>query len=324
MKRRLTMNNTICKRNMLCKKKVPLTVICALMSASILGGCSSPTDSYNHSTIKVEPSPQTSENTEEDSKEDSPSSEEKDSEDSTSEDGFDFNQKLTLKTPSPAAGESPRILFVGNSHTFTNNLPGMFSELTTAMGHQSDVQEVTEGTYTLTQFADSADPAGSVVNQKLREETWDFVILQENTNDAFSTPEETMLPAAKTLDEKIRTAGGQTGVLMTWSPKEGASIWSLEDVQSILAQNTITVSEELDSLLIPGGVAFMRCMEQYPQIELWGEDGMHPSVAGSYLAACTAYAVIFQQSPEGCAYTADLDAKTAAQLQSLSAGFIKK
>ena len=65
-------------------------------------------------------------------------------------------------------------------------------------------------------------------------------------------------------------------------------------------------------------------MEQYPQIELWGEDGMHPSVAGSYLVACTAYAVIFQQSPEGCAYTADLDAETAAQLQSLSAGFIKK
>ena len=66
----------------------------------------------------------------------------------------------------------------------------------------------------------------------------------------------------------------------------------------------------------------MRCLEQYPQIELWGEDGMHPSLEGSYLAACTAYAVIFQESPEGCTYTAGLDSETAAQLQTLAAGFL--
>ena len=111
---------------------------------------------------------------------------------------------------------------------------------------------------------------------------------------------------------------------MTWSPKNGASIFSLEDVQSVLTENLITVSENLDSLLIPGGVAFMRCLEQYPQIELWVEDEMHPSLEGSYLASCVAYAVIFQESPEGCTYTADLDAVTAAQLQSLAAGFLAK
>lgn len=59
----------------------------------------------------------------------------------------------------------------------------------------------------------------------------------------------------------------------------------------------------------------MRCLEQYPQIELWDEDGMHPSLEGSYLAACIAYAVIFQESPVGCSYTAELDGETAAQLQ---------
>lgn len=249
------------------------------------------------------------------------SSGEQSSEDSDSEE-FSFSQSLPLKTPEPAAGENPRILFVGNSHTYTNDLPVIFSEIAGAMGHPADVQEITAGAYTLTQFADETDEVGSVVNQRLTEETWDFVILQENTNDAFSAAEEAMLPAASSLDEKIRAAGGQTGILMTWTPKDGAGIMDREYVQSILAQNTIAVSERLDSLLIPGGVGFMRCLEQYPQIELWDEDGMHPSLEGSYLAGCIAYAVIFRESPAGCSYTAELDAETAAQLQEVAAGFL--
>lgn len=243
------------------------------------------------------------------------------SEDSNSEE-FSFSQPLALKAPEPAAGENPRILFVGNSHTYTNDLPVIFSEIAGAMGHPADVQEITAGAYTLTQFADETDEVGSVVNQRLTDETWDFVILQENTNDAFSAAEEAMLPAASSLDEKIRAAGGQTGILMTWTPKDGAGIMDREYVQSILAQNTIAVSERLDSLLIPGGVGFMRCLEQYPQIELWDEDGMHPSLEGSYLAGCIAYAVIFRESPAGCGYTAELDGETAAQLQEVAAGFL--
>lgn len=235
---------------------------------------------------------------------------------------LDFNQPLDLKVPEPAAGEAPRILFVGNSHTYTNDLPVLFSEVAAAMGHPSDVQEVTEGMYTLTQFADGADELGAIVNQKLTEETWDFVIIQENTNDAFSFPEENMLPAAASLNEKIQAAGGQTALLMPWTPKEGAGIIGPEYVQSVLAKNTIDVSKELDSLLIPGGVGFMRCLEQYPQIELWDEDGMHPSLEGSYLAACIAYAVIFQESPAGCTYTAGLEGETPAILQELAAGFL--
>lgn len=99
---------------------------------------------------------------------------------------------------------------------------------------------------------------------------------------------------------------------------------SLEEVQAGLTQNYINISKELDSLLIPGGVAFMRCLEHYPQIELWNEDEMHPSLEGSYLTACIAYAVIFQESPAGCTYTAGLDSDTAAQLQAMAGGFLSE
>lgn len=214
-------------------KKTGKTTCCFLLIlALLLGGCSSPastkkdTSSTEEAKTTITEAPENEpEKAPENESEDTPGNESEDASENESEDAgeedFDFNQPMTLKTPEPAAGESPRILFVGNSHTFSNNLPDIFSELTAAMGHQSDVQELTEGYYTLTQFADDTDELGSMLNQKLTEEAWDFVILQENTNDAFSFPEENMLPAAASLDEKIRAAGGQTALLMTWTPKEG-------------------------------------------------------------------------------------------------------
>ena len=71
--------------------------------------------------------------------------------------------------------------------------------------------------------------------------------------------------------------------------------------------------------MIPAGISFMRCKEQYPDIELWDQDGQHPSPEGSYLAACTAYAVIFQESPENCSYIGDLDQDLALKLQMVAA-----
>lgn len=177
------------------KKMYLINTLCLLLAAALFfAGCSSPSNENKNAdsgektaqTLKENPSDSDGQ-TGEDSASD---------EQASSGEDFSFSQPLTLKAPEPAAGENPRILFVGNSHTYTNDLPVIFSEIAGAMGHPADVQEITEGAYTLTQFADETDEVGSVVNQKLTEETWDFVILQENTNDAFSSAEETMLPAA--------------------------------------------------------------------------------------------------------------------------------
>lgn len=77
---------------------------------------------------------------------------------------------------------------------------------------------------------------------------------------------------------------------MTWSPKNGVERDLLKldrkEVPSMLAENYISIAGELDDLLIPAGVAFMRCAGPYPEVELWDEDGQHPSPVGTYLAAC--------------------------------------
>lgn len=238
-------------------------------------------------------------------------------------DTMDFETKLDLKKPDPVAGDFPSILFVGNSHTFVNELPDIFMRIADSMGHDTDIYSLTEGYYTLTDYADTKDELGAELDAALTGMDWDFVVLQENTNDAFAAADQGMLKAAQTLDEKIKAAGGQTALLMTWAPKEGLSNGSFslskEEVQTTLANNYIKVADELGSLLIPAGVAFMACNAKYPDIELWDEDGSHPSIEGSYLAALTAFAVIYQQSPVGCTENMGIDEDTAEKLQEVAA-----
>ena len=55
--------------------------------------------------------------------------------------------------------------------------------------------------------------------------------------------------------------------------------------------------------------------DNHPNIDLYTNDGSHPSLEGSYLSACTHYASLFQSSPNGASYTAGLDSSIAAILQ---------
>ena len=247
--------------------------------------------------------------------------------DAEQDEGKDDSAKASGETyrkiPDPVVKDGDKILFVGNSHTYTNDLPGMFFEMAQAGGHGVDVYDLTEGSYTLQRFSDPEDELGEILTDALQSEPWDFVVLQENTNaaGAFNAKKD-MYPYARKLDEMIKAAGGQTAFLMTWAPEEGAGAFSREMVQGQLAAGYRTIAEELDALLIPGGEVFAKALEQDEELQLWGEDGQHPSVEGTYLAACTAYALLFQETPVGNPYLADLDQDKAQELQGMAQAFI--
>ena len=114
---------------------------------------------------------------------------------------MDFQEQVEWKVPDPAAGARPKILFVGNSHTFYNNLSRVFVNIADAMNHKSDVYELSQGYYSLKKFSDPDDKAGSMLNQVLTGKQWNFVILQENTSIALSSSvEDDMFPYARFLD----------------------------------------------------------------------------------------------------------------------------
>jgi hypothetical protein len=97
--------------------------------------------------------------------------------------------------------------------------------------------------------------------------------------------------------------------------------WAYEDKPEMtagLAEAYTVAGNANDALVIPAGLAFARAREKQPELNLYAADKRHPSLAGTYLAACTSFAALTGQSPVGNAYHADLDAPTAMFLQQMA------
>lgn len=297
--------------------RIMAAVLAIAMAAAASSGCGADSkDGGDRTTAQPAKQQEPSEETTTGSAQDAEQDEGKD-------DSAKASRETYRKIPDPVVKDGDKILFVGNSHTYTNDLPGMFFEMAQAGGHGVDVYDLTEGSYTLQRFSDPEDELGEILTDALQSEPWDFVVLQENTNAAVAfNAKKDMYPYARKLDEMIKAAGGQTAFLMTWAPEEGAGAFSREMVQGQLAAGYRTIAEELDALLIPGGEVFAKALEQDEELQLWGEDGQHPSVEGTYLAACTAYALLFQETPVGNPYLADLDQDKAQELQGMAQAFI--
>ena len=94
--------------------------------------------------------------------------------------------------------------------------------------------------------------------------------------------------------------------------------WAYQDKPEMtaqLAEQYTVAGNANDALVIPAGLAFAKAIAKQPTLELYEADKRHPSLAGTYLAACTAYAALYRKSPVGLGYTAGLDAGLAALLQ---------
>ena len=79
-----------------------------------------------------------------------------------------------------------------------------------------------------------------------------------------------------------------------------------------------TIGRELGALVVPVGLAFAEVTRERPDIRLRTSDKKHPALAGTYLAACTFFAALYGQSPEGVSYDAGLGKEQAAYLQQVA------
>ena len=211
-----------------------------------------------------------------------------------------------------------RVLFIGNSYTYVNDLPAMFAQLAQSGGHRVETGMVAVGGSTLGEHAASVATAA-----KLTSARWDLVVLQEQSQipSVDQLRQSEMYPAARRLADTIYRHGGRPIFFLTWAHRDGWPENGLPDyasMQSAIDQGYLTIAAEEEAAVAPVGVAWASVLSQaHPA--LWQDDGSHPTTAGTYLAACVFYATVFHQSPRGLAYHADLSAADAAILQTVAA-----
>jgi hypothetical protein len=210
------------------------------------------------------------------------------------------------------------ILFIGNSYTYVNDLPGVFARLARAGGHLVQVDTSANGGWTL---ADHLKSTASL--EKIRSRQWDYVVLQEQSQIPASPDARvaTMYPAARALIREI-TAGGSRPVLyMTWAHKDGwpeNNLPGFTTMQEQITNGYLQLAGEQGIPVVPVSAAWADAIHRYPELILWQDDGSHPSLAGSYLAACVFYAALFGQSPAGLPYHGDIPEDTARTLQTIA------
>ena len=241
------------------------------------------------------------------------------------------------------------MLFIGNSKTYYNNFATIFSKLVEA-SKVDDVnfKVVTTGGKTLEwNYNHSIKNNASILDAK-----WDYVILQEQTDVAqndLSTLQTKFnngyLNHFEQEDIKSTSVGAKHIVnsLKIKNPNIKVvynAVWpratDTEYVQKLINLNFENVKNKLGGKISFSGSAFLKSMKKYPDIQLYMSDKLHPTVAGSYLSACTLFATIYNRTPEGINYYGgidinqdqftsrwkkshnDLDADTAKKLQKIA------
>ena len=114
---------------------------------------------------------------------------------------------------------------------------------------------------------------------------------------------------ARKHSQTLVAAGVRPVLFMSWAYKDKPEMTAQLADQYTLAGNAN------DALVIPAGLAFAKAIAKDAGIELYATDKRHPSLAGTYLAACTVYATLYRKSPVGLTYTAGLNPELATLLQ---------
>jgi hypothetical protein len=234
---------------------------------------------------------------------------------------------LPLTISSLLAQDSISVLFIGNSYTYVNDLPGTLGSLATSLGKEITIDSKTNGGYTFQNH--TTDP---LTFSKIHSKPWDVVVIQGQSQEPSfpdSQVDSQTLPYALQLSDSIwvNNSCGNVMYYMTWGRQNGDSQWSeintFEKMNTRLYNAYMRMADSSDrSMVSPVGRVWSYVRANHPTINLYNADQSHPSLEGTYLAACTFYTSLFQQSPVGSNFYGGLNATTAGILQTAAATVI--
>jgi hypothetical protein len=240
----------------------------------------------------------------------------------------DHEEVMTCK-PAAAPAKILRVLFVGNSLTFVNDLPAMLVNIAASDRTNTTRLEVKAETYPganlnfmLTKFGALAWAQAHHV---------DYVVLQERSGWYETSPGfyEAKQDAADWRDALLSL--NETPILFqVWADGAESVVYSdrgyaafgktVEQDANDAAESTQSLGREFGLPVVAVGQALARAMRTAGAPDVVGPDHHHPSVAGTYLAALVFYRYFTKRSGAEATYRPwGMSAADAAMLVQLSA-----
>ena len=196
-----------------------------------------------------------------------------------------------IKSVNGSTGQQIKVLFIGNSYTYFNDLPSIVSRLAAdRKGNKLlETAAITKGGATLKFHWEEG-----FALEKLKQERWDYVVLQEQSLLPINN-RDIMHTYARLFDAEIKRAGAKTIFFLTWARQ------NRPEMQQALTEAYFSIARELGAMVAPVGIAWQNALKENPKLVLHDRDQSHPNFAGSYLAASVFYALLYDRSPEGLA-----------------------
>ncbi len=211
---------------------------------------------------------------------------------------------------------SHRVLFLGNSYTGVNNLPQLISDVALSTGDTLIFDSYTPGGYQLVDHS-----IDTISQNKIMAGNWNYVVIQGQSQEPITYTSQ-FYSGANVLYNLIKqyNACAVTMPYMTWGRKNGDTancpffpeMCTYQGMDLALKNSYLSLTEMLNGEVSPVSVVWNHLRQNNPGIELYQPDESHPSLAGSYAAACSFYTSIFKKDPTLITFDAGLSATDAA------------
>ncbi len=228
------------------------------------------------------------------------------------------------------AGKKLKVLFIGNSYIYVNNMPQILADIAKSMGDTLIWDIEAPGGFSLGAHYQYSPPT---IN-KIKAGGWNYVVLQEQSQ-APALPDKQvnngMFPFARKLDSliDIYNSCAETIFYMTWGRKNGDTFncvpysvnfaWpyfcTYNAMDSMIRIRYMKMADSNQGIVSPAGAVWRYIRNNHPGIELYDTDESHPSQAGSYAVACCFYATLFQKNPATISYNYTLSSTDALNIK---------
>lgn len=196
---------------------------------------------------------------------------------------------LTLNGYAQVQKDTLRVLFVGNSYTYFENLPQVVSVLSEQTGRVLITEKITIGGAKLSEHWRGARGLNTI--DKIRKGGYDIVVLQEWSLGTVNERDSAVFYLGL-FSELSRDAGAEPFYYLTWGREK---IPQQQEVISRVYRETAALNR---ATVVPAGEAWALARSLRPDLKLYDPDGTHPSDLGTYLTACVFVAVITGELPE--------------------------
>ncbi len=211
---------------------------------------------------------------------------------------------LPILALSQPASKKIRVLFIGNSYTYVNNLPQLVHDIARSNGDSLFFDSYCPGGYTFNNHFNDANTLA-----KIALGNWNYVVLQAQSQEPSFSPGQVSaqtLPYAVLLDSAIKYHNpcATTVLYETWGRKFGDAsncaayppVCTYSGMQNRLRDSYKLFADTCHGIMAPAGEAFRQVVSTNTLIDLYQADQSHPSLEGSYLTACVFYETLFQKS----------------------------